>query len=271
MILLFFQILICFSSSKFIEDDIELEKLAKNDENNFESENKDDLQGIPESLADDPEIHEAWLKRKIEIHRKIAELEALHHEEEIEEEDDEYIKKIEEIQKSLNKKKFYQEYRKKKDEQSLNEIQDTEDTADHNKESNFLENIRQFNDVAKSLHEIIKDNSKQNNVNSKEKQQQDANTKQNNNDFPSTNNANLELEQPTIPITSSQEITKTLDTPENDEVSTRKININIKYLLVPFIILAAALVLIYKIFKNQIKRWIRHKKSDELPNSLKYN
>lgn len=271
MILLFYQILIYLSSSKFIEDDNELEKMAKNDENNFRSENEDDLQGIPESLTDDPEIHEAWQKRKIEIHRKIAELEALHHEEEIEEDDDEYIKKIEEIQKSLNKKKFYQEYRKKKDEQSLEEIQDSEDTSDHNKESSFLENIRQFNDVAKSLHEIIKDNSKQNNINSKEKQQQDANTKQNNDDFPSTNNANLELEQPTIPITSSQEITKTIDTPENDEVLTPKININIKYILVPFIILAAAIVLIYKIFNHQIKRWIRHKKSDELPNSLKYS
>ena len=242
---------------------------------------------MPPTMANTYEVHEAWIKRKFEIHRKIAELEASHHEEEVDEEDDEYKQKIEKILKEeLDKNKFYSEFEQNRRKESLGEIQDQEETTNHEKGNNIINNFKKFNDVAKSFHHEIIKNSKNQNSNTNEKQyEKENNVKQHkniqndinhqNNLFES-NKANYNLERPITPTTFSQELTKTIDKLEDevksnsDQISTLKINNNFLYFLIPISVLIV-IILVYLTFYKSIQRWLRHKRSDELPNSLKYN
>ena len=119
--ILLFLSFINFSKSILVENQ-NIEDLSEK-ENNIENDDQD----MPPPNEKQGEVYEAWLKKKLEVHQKIAELEARHHEEELDEDDEDYHRKIEKIvEEELDKEKFYQEYEqnKKKQEESLEKIQE---------------------------------------------------------------------------------------------------------------------------------------------------
>ncbi|KAK8848014.1 hypothetical protein M9Y10_019067 [Tritrichomonas musculus] len=266
--ILLFLSFINFSKSILVENQ-NIEDLSE-EENNIENDDQD----MPPPNEKQGEVYEAWLKKKLEVHQKIAELEARHHEEELDEDDEDYHRKIEKIvEEELDKEKFYQEYEqnKKKQEESLEKIQDEDEIENHNHDNNFLNNLQKFNDAAKSLHnEIIKESTDKNSPENKKINQetiQKENVKQNNKE--TSQIANNNIKEPTITITSNQEISKPFGNEQINETENvspfKKI-----YLLIPVAVLTV-IGFILKIFNRPIKRWINHKRSDDLPNSLKYS
>lgn len=210
------------------------QKLAKNLDQQISEEqsaNSDKKDGYNLRYGNPEIVREEWMKKKLEIHRKLSEIEARHHEEEVEDEEDtEHLKKIEKIiDEELNKSKFYQEY-----ERSIqDEVKELEEAVLPTKEKTV--------EPTKRLLDKYYDDLDQNKLKKEEK---------------STKNQ--------IKFTSHQVVSKTIDVDKN------KLNQNVtskskqKFYLISISMLIAV-VLLYL-----IKGIIYGKELDELPNSIKY-